>query len=179
MGEWLCIWGLWTLAKSGQQQLFFIPLWIMITFFIAYISNSYFKHNHDVWNSFFCACAVADAAIAALCIILYSHSQHEGGEEREWGKIKKCALGHCQGRERAEKKSQNIYKKMWTGVNRFLRWMFELKKGRFFVMMMMKADDGDEKLFSSHFASLRIFFCCIYWMILRLHVMCGWVLMNF
>lgn len=25
----------------------------MITFFIAYISNSYFKHNHDVWNSFF------------------------------------------------------------------------------------------------------------------------------
>lgn len=36
--------------------------------------------------------------------------------------------------------------------------MFELKKGRFVVMMMMKADDGDEKLFSSHFASLRIFF---------------------
>lgn len=111
---------------------------------------------------FFCACAVADAAIAALCIILYSHN--EGGEEREWGKIKKCALGHCQGRSR--KKSQNIYKKMclyvWTGVNRFLRWMFELKKGRFVVMMMMKADDGDEKLFSSHFASLRIFFCVVF-----------------
>ena len=106
---------------------------------------------------FFCACAVADAAIAALCIILYSHSQHEGGEEREWGKIKKCALGHCQGRERAEKNHKIYIKKCGRGESIFKVNVW-IEKGEIFVMMMMKADDGDEKLFSSHFASLRIFF---------------------
>lgn len=111
--------------------------------------------------SFLCRCRCC-----SMHRIMLWHS--EGGEEREWGKIKKCALGHCQGR--AGKKSQNIFIKnvpfRVDGVNRFLRWMFELKKGENFC----RCDDDESRWWRWKiiFFTLRIIkdCCCFYWMIL-------------